>query len=68
MHAVITDQGTAMAEAALCDQHYAAPFTTRAEAMARQATDVSDPLQWADTIGNPELQCAECGANDTEET
>jgi hypothetical protein len=60
MIAKTTADGTAAAEAALCDVH---DTVENRERLAREAdTDVTGP--WVRTTSNDELECQICGAKD----
>lgn len=61
MYALVTDQGTAMPEAALCAPCYAAPENQGyAEEQGRMAVDW-DRNGWVDCSGNEALACVICG-------
>jgi hypothetical protein len=63
MYAMLTDQGTAMPETALCKAHHVEPFIERARWWGEAARDVGVDLTFHDCTGNPELTCTECGVN-----
>ena len=75
MYALVTDQGTAASETALCDRHYQNRFAVR-KARQDAATDVLLSAMFEATDGsgpytaaapfkhiddNPELHCIICG-------
>ena len=61
MRSRTTDQGTAMAEASLCVDHYIEPFIGYADVVADGADDVGHEKLWAVTTGNEAIRCVECG-------
>jgi len=58
--ALTSTQGTAMAETAICDNHWSKSYTE----IRRGAEFIKDwdKLDFVDCSGNPELQCILCGA------
>lgn len=64
MFALVTDQGTAASEAALCWMHVDDPVANiNARKQARAAGDIPDPFgaQFIDCTGNDALRCYVCG-------
>lgn len=58
---IVTEQGTAMAEATLCDAHFSDPELRHfAEVWAEGAEDFNG-LTWRETTGNDAVVCVECG-------
>lgn len=61
MFALVTDQGTAMSDTALCATCYGGSFNRcNAESNARAAADWNEQ-GWHDTSGNEALVCVSCG-------
>lgn len=61
MRSIVNDQGTAMAEATLCEEHYKQhepPIV--AEAAAENAEDFAG-FNWQDSTGNDAVSCIWCG-------
>lgn len=64
IYALLTGQGTAAPETALCETHYDDDHREPIEdAAERRAGDPDMPIPgtWSDCSANPELECAECG-------
>ena len=61
MYAMVTSQGTAMAETALCDEHCVQPFIGFARVVGEGADDIGPDLGFHDCTGNDALVCVECG-------
>jgi len=66
MWAIVNDQGTAMAESALCDEHVKDDdYRAFAYGVAIGADDLTTPppitLAFVNCSGNDELTCNECG-------
>ena len=59
MKALVTEQGTACAETALCDKCYAVP-ENRANAIAERWEDAIRD-SWTDCTGNDACPCIICG-------
>ncbi|RAV17495.1 hypothetical protein DQP57_00265 [Mycobacterium colombiense] len=59
----ITDQGTAMSEATLCEEHFVQPYIDYANYDADSAEDASTDRQWYDSSENDYVTCYECGLN-----
>ena len=62
MYAMVSDQGTACNETALCSEHYTPE--NKAEIEAEYCHGISDePISgsWVDCTGNDYLMCRECG-------
>lgn len=67
MFALVTDQGTAMHETALCGNCYPNEQNKGyAEEQAHMAGDWDEKENWHDCSGNDYLQCIICGAPDFE--
>lgn len=67
MFALVSDQGTAMHETALCGKCHAVPENQGyAEDQASMADDWDKEEGWHDCTGNEYLQCITCGAPDFE--
>lgn len=63
MRSVCTDQGTAMPEATLCEQHYPNPtFKEQAERAAEYAPDCRHHRDWYQSDENTEVACIICGS------
>lgn len=62
MFAMVTTQGTAMSETALCAAHYVEPFIGFARVVGEGAEDIGSDTSFHDCTGNEELACVECGA------
>lgn len=69
MHAMVTDQGTAMSETALCGDCFTIPVARESAInSARSAEDWEgrfDGAKFHDASGNDELSCIECGISNT---
>lgn len=62
--AVVNDDGTAMQEAVLCEEHWAVQeFRSYAELVARDAEDLTNHPTWVEATGNDQLLCVECGVD-----
>ncbi len=57
IYALVTKQGTAATETALCDEHYPA----HTDEAAREARADVAPDSWRDCTGNLVLECIICG-------
>lgn len=67
MFALVTDQGTAMSETALCGNcHPVIANQGYCEEQAGYAGDWEESEGWRDCSGNDCLQCIMCGAPDFE--
>ena len=63
MFALISEQGTACAETALCQQCYAVPGgRAYASEMGSQADDIPNVTEFHDCSENDALECCICGA------
>lgn len=59
---VVNDEGTAMAEATLCERHHAdVAYRGFAELVARGARDLTGAVKWEDSTDNDAVHCVECG-------
>ena len=62
MLALVSDQGTACAETALCEQcHGNAERRAAVKELAAGIDDIPNPRDWHDCTGNEALQCCHCG-------
>jgi hypothetical protein len=62
MLALVSDQGTACAETALCEHcHSNAKRRAAVEKLAAGIDDIPNPRDWHDCTGNEALQCNGCG-------
>jgi hypothetical protein len=62
MYAMVSSQGTACYETAICGNCNTAQNRARIEAQAKEHEPESDrPIAWADCSGNDALQCTDCG-------
>jgi hypothetical protein len=67
MFAMVTNQGTAMSETALCSEHYVDPYIGFARATGEGADDIGEDRTFHDCTDNDELACVECGASTLEQ-
>lgn len=63
MYALVSDQGTAMSEAALCASCYATPQNQGYAEEQGMSADDWDREGWRDVSGNEALSCVVCGAD-----
>jgi hypothetical protein len=67
MFAMVTNQGTAMSETALCSEHYVDPYIGFARTTGEGADDIGEDRTFHDCTDNDELACVECGASTPEQ-
>ena len=68
MYALVSDQGTAMHETALCNTHYKDPDERNvALEMGEAAGDADPSLEFRNVSENDALSCLICGAGNLEE-
>ncbi len=60
MFALVSDQGTACSETALCEKCHATS-KHRAAIERKAARDIPNPRDWHDCTGNEALECNDCG-------
>jgi len=61
MLALVSDQGTACAETALCEKCHGGKHRATIEKKAAEIDDIPNPTDWQDCTGNDCLQCNDCG-------
>ncbi len=61
VYAIVSDQGTACAETALCEKCHGGKHRAKVEKLAATIADIPNPRDWHDCTGNDALQCNDCG-------
>ena len=61
MFALVTKQGTAAEETALCETHFTEEHKAQISPWSGQGTDEVVPDSWRDCTGNDVLTCNLCG-------
>lgn len=59
----VTEDGTAMQEATLCEQHFVQPYIDECNVDADSADDAGTDRTWHDSSENDYVTCYECGLN-----